>query len=424
MPEETRFAKADTASLAPDDFVALVRDALAHLYDIAHLERHPLVRLVAASLGPGRDTGKALRALLFDTVEQLNPSGCPDSSDKEWRPYTILTRRYVDGSSIEETVDELGISLRQFHREHTKALQAVAAILWRRWQPDDAELPHETNGNDLRQEMDCLGVALEPLDLASLVGSIMRPAQALAGNLHVQFEVDSSLPPVSAWADSTLARQALLGALGALIRAHPLSIRVVWGSAERSVLLELRIQPPLPLLSDSGQEDSLDQRLVAVAELMRAQGGRLDTITHSRCLHAVRLTFGKAQSTRVLLIDDNERMLQLFERYLTAEGYNVGRASDAEQALQSIEHEAPQAIILDVMMRNIDGWQLLERLRAMPSLRSVPIVVCSVLNEADLAYALGAQFYLKKPVTQHEMLSALRQVLDGNNPVAPPLEVP
>jgi CheY-like chemotaxis protein len=62
-------------------------------------------------------------------------------------------------------------------------------------------------------------------------------------------------------------------------------------------------------------------------------------------------------------------------------------------------------------MRTMDGWELLQRLRADPALHDVPIIVCSVLNEPELAAALGARHYLKKPVSQQQMLAAIREVL-------------
>ena len=58
----------------------------------------------------------------------------------------------------------------------------------------------------------------------------------------------------------------------------------------------------------------------------------------------------------------NERVLQLFERYLVPEGYRVTAVADGEQALEAAEAECPAVIVLDVMMRTIDGWELLQRL--------------------------------------------------------------
>jgi CheY-like chemotaxis protein len=64
----------------------------------------------------------------------------------------------------------------------------------------------------------------------------------------------------------------------------------------------------------------------------------------------------------------------------------------------------------------VDGWQLLQQLRADPDLQGVPIVVCSVLNEPEMAQALGAHYYLKKPASQQQLLATLRLALAGNSP--------
>ncbi len=400
----------DSANELPEDFALLVRDALAHLYDFAHLERHPLGRL-AGTAEPFQDTGKALRALLLDTLEQLNPGDSVSRNDKEWRPYGILVRRYVDGYEIEQIMRELGISLRQFQRDHRKGLLAVASILWRRRQP--ASQASAAGPDGLKQEVDRLGLALESVDLGELVASIVAPAQALAQGRQVELVVKPPRRALLARADAMLAKQALLGTLSALITAQPGRIDVSWRAAAGRARLELSVQPPL------AADGSFDVRLAAAAELVQAQGGQLEAIPSPHGIRAVHLSFRLAQGTRALLIDDNESVLQLFERYLAAEGYLVTGVSGAAGALEAIEQERPEVIVLDVMMRNVDGWQLLQRLRANPDLEDVPIVVCSVLNERELAYALGARSYLKKPVSQQELLAALRQALDESNRVAP-----
>lgn len=67
--------------------------------------------------------------------------------------------------------------------------------------------------------------------------------------------------------------------------------------------------------------------------------------------------------------------------------------------------------LLDVLMPNNDGWQILEWLRAEPSTSTVPIVVCSVLDQPHLAFALGAQAVLQKPVTQADLLKTVHRLL-------------
>ncbi len=411
----------DTSTEIPEDFILLVRDALVHLYDLAHLQRHALARLVADSGGPLQDAARALRTLLLDSLEQINPGSSVSRNDKEWRPYGILTHRYVDGFTIEEIMAELGISLRQFQRDHRKGLLAVAAILWRRWQREgeaagSAALDATRQG--LEQEVVRLGLALEAVGLGDLVEAILQPARALAQGCSVRLETGPPRRAVSARADPMLAKQALLGALSALITARPARISLAWRNARGIALLELDLHPPLP--ADSSSRGELGNRLAAAEELMRAQGGNLEMVSDDASLRAVRLSFRMAPGRHALLIDDNASLLQLFERYLIAGGFRVTSAADASAAMQAIEQERPQVILLDVMMRNVDGWQLLQRLRADPSLQDVPIVVCSVLNEPELARALGAQYYLKKPVSPQQLLAALQEVLGGNSPAGPP----
>jgi len=396
----------EPAGEVPEDFVSLVRDALAHLYDLAHLQRHPLTRLIGPN-GAASDNAKSLRNLLLDTLERLNPGDGVSRNDKEWRAYGILMRRYVDGFGIDEVGDELHISLRQLQREHRKGLLAAASVLWDRQRSIRAEpatLPQLEEG-DLHLEVERLGLILARLDLCALVTSVLATAQALAEGRGVRLEVEPAGGPVWAWADYTLAKQALLAALSGLIGERPAALSILATDAPGDACLELRAEMPCP------EAQEYRERLAAVTELMQAQGGQAEPLALPGLLSGLRLRFRRERGTRLLLVDDNERVLQLFERYLTAEGFLVSSAGGAEEALAAIAEERPEAIVLDVMMRNVDGWQFLQRLRANPELQDVPVVVCSVLNEPDLALALGAQGYLKKPVSHSQMLTALRQVL-------------
>ncbi len=410
------------AGAVPEEFVAQVRNALMHLYDYAHLQRHPLTRLAALSPDPFNDSAKALRNLLLDTLEQLKPGPTVSPNDKEWRPHGVLIRRYVNGFAIEEVIEELHISVRQIHREHQKGLLAVAEILWRRWQADvdPAEAdPDQAREGSLEQEVEQLGVAPARLDLAAILEGVMGPAQALAREVQAGLEVRPPRRTHWVWADPTLARQALLGALSAALLGHPHRVEISWGQGGSGAAFLVACEPHLPEDGSAGARER-EQRLGAVDELMRAQGGRLDLLLEGATLAGMRLAFRGRESRHVLLIDDNERLLRLFERYLSAEGFGVTGTVDADQALRSIEAEPPDAIVLDVMMRDTDGWQLLQRLRGDARLAEVPIIICSVLQEPELAHILGAQGYLKKPVSQRQLLAALREALDGSSPGGEP----
>lgn len=419
MSNETKHRPVDTEPIEiPDDFVALVRNALMHLYDRAHLQRHPLGKLVTDGDAPFDDTAKALRHLLLDTLEQLNPGPHVSRNDKEWRPYGILVRRYVNGFTIDDTIRELHISVRQFHREHQKGLLAAAEMLWRRWkafqEEQDAE-ETEVPADILKREMQRLGVATDNIDLETIITGLLAPVAALAREGDVVLEAIPPARPTRAWADPTLARQALLGVLSTFILARPRCLRLSWSSDQDHVTLNLSVEPPL---ADDDSEEARERegRLAIAEELMAAQGAEFLPIRDQGELAGARLSFRKQEKRRVLLIDDDTRLMRLFERYLGAEGFAVTGFTDGQAALEAIEQDPPEVIVLDVMMRQMDGWQLLQQLRSTPSLERVPIVVCSVLNEPELAQILGAQSYLKKPVSQRQLLAALRQALEESNP--------
>ena len=76
------------------------------------------------------------------------------------------------------------------------------------------------------------------------------------------------------------------------------------------------------------------------------------------------------------------------------------------------EEIKPDIIVLDVMLPDVDGWELLSQLHEHPLTRSVPVIVCSVVGEEDLALALGAKVYLPKPVRRQQFLQALDQAVN------------
>jgi CheY-like chemotaxis protein len=68
-------------------------------------------------------------------------------------------------------------------------------------------------------------------------------------------------------------------------------------------------------------------------------------------------------------------------------------------------------IVLDIMLPDVDGWELLSNLRERPLTRGIPVIVCSVIRESDLAQALGAAVFLPKPLNHRHFVEALDQAL-------------
>ena len=126
--------------------------------------------------------------------------------------------------------------------------------------------------------------------------------------------------------------------------------------------------------------------------------------------------------SKILLVDDEQAITDNLAPFLERSGFSVVIAQDGEQALELVEAENPDAMILDVLMPKIDGREVLRRLRA--SGNWIPIVLLTQVGEAvERAMALeeGADDYLNKPFDPHELVARIRAVLRRAKPGQPPL---
>jgi len=118
----------------------------------------------------------------------------------------------------------------------------------------------------------------------------------------------------------------------------------------------------------------------------------------------------------VLAIDDDTGVITLFKRYLEHDDYQVIGVTQSRRALEMAQRLAPDltAITLDVVMPQMDGWQVLQALKDDPVTRGVPVIMCSIVEGLERALNMGAAVCLNKPVTRDEILSALERV--GHSP--------
>jgi signal transduction histidine kinase/CheY-like chemotaxis protein len=111
----------------------------------------------------------------------------------------------------------------------------------------------------------------------------------------------------------------------------------------------------------------------------------------------------------ILVIEDDPGAVRLLRAYLEGEGYRVEVATDGETGIAAAQAHAPDAIILDVLLPGIDGWEVLRRLKGDPALRNLPVVVVTVVDERNVAMNLGAVDYFLKPVRREALLDRLSQ---------------
>ena len=109
----------------------------------------------------------------------------------------------------------------------------------------------------------------------------------------------------------------------------------------------------------------------------------------------------------VVVIDDDRRSIDLLTVYLEAAGLRVVSASDGRRGVELIRALQPAIVVLDILLPGLDGWQVLESLKADPATAAIPVVVVSILDERGRGLALGATEYLVKPVSREGVLDAL-----------------
>lgn len=122
-----------------------------------------------------------------------------------------------------------------------------------------------------------------------------------------------------------------------------------------------------------------------------------------------------ANAKTVLVIDDDPAVLDLMSRFLGKEGYRVEVADGGAEGIRRARELRPDAITLDVMMPGVDGWAVLNTLKADPELASIPVVMLSMIEDRKMGFALGASDYLAKPVQRERVASALSRFLKDRN---------
>jgi PAS domain S-box-containing protein len=117
---------------------------------------------------------------------------------------------------------------------------------------------------------------------------------------------------------------------------------------------------------------------------------------------------------RVLVIEDDPSAAQLLSEYLAEDGFAVEVAATGEHGIARAERDPPVLVCLDIgLAGELDGWQVLARLKESPATSRVPVVVCTAGNDRQKAAALGAADFIAKPFSGDRLREAVRRLLPG-----------
>lgn len=402
-------------------FAHHLRRALVSLYDPSVLRNSPLLGLFDV-----QERGNAVPVLqraLANGIESLKPNENTPPGSRARRIYQVLRGRYTEQLTQQEVAADLGLSIRQLKREEKAARQVLADRLWAVY---DLEARAEAlsaassraTGTHIPtriQELEFLrnSVPVQMIRIEKVIEDVLATIDPLlkSSGVRVEYAPCENMP--SLFLQMPILCQALLNVVSTAVEcARGGQVRIQTGTLPSQVCVHVQAyaQRDVPF---TGQR-SHTEALAMAEQLVQLCRGFLtvERDVEGQRVFAAQIALPVAEQVIVLSIDDNADTLQLFKRYLTGTRYRFVGAQDAQRGFKLAEQLAPRIIVLDVMMPEQDGWALLGQLREHPQTRGCPVIVCTILPQGELALALGAAEFIRKPVARTALLSALDRQLD------------
>jgi len=119
----------------------------------------------------------------------------------------------------------------------------------------------------------------------------------------------------------------------------------------------------------------------------------------------------------ILVVDDNEDSLDLISEVLAGAGYDVIRASSGPQAIQILQNTPLDLVILDIMMPDMNGFAVLEIIRSMPGLKTLPVIIETAYPSQEHGHRVvdsGLEFMLAKPLDLELLVTIVEKYLDNS----------
>ncbi len=387
-----------------------LRIALNGLYDPTVLHSSPLTFWLNKTQ-PAKPMGDLQRVLL-DGIEALRPQAATPSGSKTWRVYQILRRRYTEQTLQRQVADDLGVSLRQLQREEKIAREVLRDHLWKVYHLSDRPLAAEADSSSAPAKAADLAWLRDTLPVQSAyLNEIMQEAlltlQSVlrASEVAVDYQFEECSSPL--YLQPVLLRQGLLNLLNFAI-AHIPGGKLIVHTQQKAGAMQITISAQASAAKFSSPAVMDGESLAAARSFIELCQGSLAVANPADgSAFAATVLLPVAERLKVLCIEDHPDTLQLLQRYLADSRYCFMGASSARQGVALAVENSPDLIVVDVMMPDSDGWAVLGQLRVHPKTQRAPVIVCSIVPQANLAFSLGAAEFLHKPINQAELLACL-----------------
>ena len=407
-----------------DEFEGELRRALNHFYDPGYLQDSPLIECLGIHEG---DPVEGLRVVLRRAIEAFRPVTDVPETAKEYRVYSLLHNRYIRQKTQETEAARLSITVRHLRREQSAALRLLADHLDMQFDlfPSGPRQSEETHDLRIRQgsaelNREMLWLADSQRHETCQVGPVLQEAielaQSLAAERQISLRAEDNGPSVEVAIPGTVLRQVVLNLLTAAIQ------HLEQGGAVQVAAKQCEARVALSVIATArdhriwGRVERLEAAVLVSRQLVELFGGRLALCEMDERL-VVQVIVPKSQrQLTVLAIEDNAETLRLWSRFVRGTPFNLVKETEPANALAKAIELRPQMIVLDVMMPGTDGWTLLQQLRDEPLTSRIPIIVCTVLPQRDLALSLGASDFIQKPTTGQEFRSVLERQIAAAMP--------
>jgi CheY-like chemotaxis protein len=312
--------------------------------------------------------------------------------------------------------DQLGISKRHLRREQLIALDALAYALKKRYTLSLSRInaPDTVNTEVTSQASAAISEELAWLNkpvqdqstaLSPALTAVINLMQALSKQYHTTIKLANSDDDINLAVHPVGFNQIIINIL---------SVAIAWlSSSEVSIEVEptdntidihidgKRFYSALRTLTQQEQAS-----LKLAQQLAEMVSGYLK-YTADEKIFAATLSLPAYKRIIVLVIDDNADTIKLLQHFTNGTRYRLIGTQDPDQVVDLVELHHPHLIVLDVMMPQVDGWQLLGQLLQHPSTCDIPIIVSTILGQKELAYSLGASGFAQKPLTQENFIAVL-----------------
>ncbi len=398
-----------------EEFEADLARALVRLYDADYSPAPTIANVMSLPLRGGVGP---LQTAIIKAIDELRPDpGTPSGAVQE-RLHEILRLRFVLKLTQEETAERVDMCVRHLRRAQREAVHLLARDLWDRATEQRATEAREAGAGSEEGAQDWLSQLREELtalresapdaeaDVAESLRRALPLARVLTSKQSISLELAEPPQDLRAALQPAELKQVVLAAIRVLTQGMPAGRAQIEASrADGSIIVMIAMAPAV---------DVGEAALSLIREILAGHSGAVElrqgTGSTSLVLR-VPAAVGHQNRYKVLVVDDNKDLVRSFQLYTAGTKYDVVAPDELRDLPAAIEVLAPDAIVLDVMLPHTDGWELLVELRARAETRSIPIIVCSVMPERDLALALGAVVYLQKPVLRRQFVEALDRAL-------------